>query len=124
MIQVFSDRVINIPYVIIGRKTGEVEIKGSSILVNPEGFYQQLGKKIDSCITESGKQFTLNISLQRINTRSSKWLFHVLKGLQIKYLGKKLIVINWYFQHDNNAIREVGEMFQSLLRLPFNLVIR
>lgn len=123
MIQVISDRNINIPYVIIGRKSGEVEIKGSSILVNPEGFYQQLAKKIDSCITESGKQFTLNISLQRINTRSSKWLFHLLKGLQIKYLGKKFIVINWYYKYDNHAIREVGEMFQSLLRLQVNLII-
>lgn len=124
MIQVFSERAINIPYVIIGRKSGEVEIKGSSLLVNPDGFYQQLAKKIDSCISESGKQFTLNFSLQHINTRSSKWLFHLLKGLQIKYLGKKFIIINWYYRHDNHAIREVGEMFQSLLRLPVNIIIR
>jgi hypothetical protein len=57
-----------------------------------------------------------------LNSSSSKWLFHILKGIQGKFQGKKIITINWYYDEDDDSMLEAGEVFQSLLSLPFNLI--
>jgi hypothetical protein len=49
-------------------------------------------------------------------------LLHILKGVQNKFQGKKLITINWYYDSDDDSMLEAGEVFQSLLSLPFNIV--
>ena len=46
-----------------------------------------------------------------------------MKNLQNKYQGKKIITINWYYELDDEAILEAGEVYQSLLNLPFNLIV-
>jgi hypothetical protein len=57
-----------------------------------------------------------------MNSSSSKWLFHILKGIQNKYHGKKLITINWHYDADDESMLEAGEVFQSLLNMPFNVI--
>ena len=46
----------------------------------------------------------------------------MLKGIQGKFQGKKIITVNWYFDGDDDSMLEAGEIFQSLLSLPFNVI--
>ncbi len=77
---------------------------------------------LDKNLNDFKTHASVDFILHYLNSSSSKWLFHILKGLQAKFQGKKIITINWYYDSDDESILEAGEVFQSLLSLPFNLV--
>jgi hypothetical protein len=91
-------------------------------LEDPAPFYEKLVVVLDDNIYEFKTHASIDFYLNYLNSSSSKWLFHILKGIQVKYQGKKIITINWYFDEDDDSMLEAGEVFQSLLSLPFNLI--
>jgi len=99
-----------------------IVISGQSRLEDPSFFYEELTVLLDQNLNDFRTHATVDFILQYLNSSSSKWLFHILKGLQTKFQGKKIITINWYYDSDDESILEAGEVFQSLLSLPFNLV--
>jgi hypothetical protein len=99
-----------------------IVISGQSRLEDPAPFYEELIPFLDENINEVKTHISLDFFLNYMNSSSSKWLFHILKGLQSKYQGKKIISINWFYDSDDESILEAGEVFQSLLSLPFSLV--
>jgi hypothetical protein len=99
-----------------------IVISGQSKLEDPAPFYEKLVVVLDDNIYEFKTHASIDFYLNYLNSSSSKWLFHILKGIQVKYQGKKIITINWYFDEDDDSMLEAGEVFQSLLSLPFNLI--
>jgi hypothetical protein len=99
-----------------------IVISGQSRLEDPTPFYEELIVVFDEYINEIKTHLSIDFILIYLNSSSSKWLFHILKGVQTKFQGKKLITINWYYDSDDENMLEAGEVFQSLLSLPFNLV--
>jgi len=99
-----------------------IVISGQSRLEDPTSFYEELVKIFDTTIDEIKTQVSIDFQLNYMNSSSSKWLFHILKGIQNKYNGKKLITVNWFYDSDDESMLEAGEVFQSLLNLPFNTV--
>jgi len=99
-----------------------VIISGQSRLEDPSYFYEQLTILLDESINDFKTHASIDFILNYLNSSSSKWLFHILKGIQTKFQGKKIVTINWFFDNDDESMLEAGEVFQSLLSLPFNLV--
>jgi SiaC family regulatory phosphoprotein len=99
-----------------------ITVTGHSRLEDPSPFYEEFMNLIEDCFDDFKTFATFDFKLNYLNTSSSKWLFHVLKNLQNKYQGKKIITINWYYERDDEAILEAGEVYQSLLNMPFNLI--
>lgn len=97
-------------------------ITGQSRLEDPTPFYEELLLVLDEKISEFKTYASIDFLINYLNSSSSKWLFHILKGLQNKFQGKKLITVNWYCDTDDDSIIEAGEVFQSLLSLPFNIM--
>ena len=99
-----------------------IVISGQSKLEDPAPFYEKLMVVLDENINEFKTHTSIDFLLNYLNSSSSKWLFHILKGIQEKFQGKKIITINWYYEEDDDSMLEAGEVFQSLLSLPFNLI--
>jgi hypothetical protein len=99
-----------------------IVISGQSRLEDPSVFYEELTVVLDDNLNDFKTYASVDFILHYLNSSSSKWLFHILKGLQTKFLGKKIITVNWYYEDDDESILEAGEVFQSLLSLPFNLI--
>ena len=99
-----------------------IVISGKSKLEDPAPFYEKLIVVLDENISEFKTHASIDFILHYLNSNSSKWLFHILKGIQMRFHGKKIITINWYFDEDDDSMLEAGEVFQSLLSLPFNLL--
>jgi hypothetical protein len=99
-----------------------IVISGQSRLEDPTVFYEELTLLLDKNLNDFKTHASVDFILHYLNSSSSKWLFHILKGLQAKFQGKKIITVNWYYDSDDESILEAGEVFQSLLSLPFNLV--
>jgi hypothetical protein len=100
----------------------KIEVSGQSRLEDPSSFYEKLLIILEDNINEIKSHLSIDFMLSYMNSSSSKWLFHILKGIQNKNNGKKLITINWYFEYDYESILEAGEAFQSLLNIPFNII--
>jgi hypothetical protein len=99
-----------------------IVISGQSKLEDPAPFYEKLILVLDENVNEFKTHASIDFLLNYLNSSSSKWLFHILKGIQVKFQGKKIITINWYYDEDDDSMLEAGEVFQSLLSLPFNLL--
>jgi hypothetical protein len=110
------------PSVKIHPEDHTILISGQSRLEDPAPFYEELIPVLEAGIDEFKTHLSIDFKLSYLNSSSSKWLFHILKGIQNKFHGKKLITINWYFDEDDESMIEAGEVFQSLLHLPFNLL--
>lgn len=110
------------PSVLIDDKKGAIEIKGRSTVQDPVHFYSSIVEKLNTCI-ENGIVFRdVNIQLTYINTSSSKWIYHIFRNLENLYEKSKTMQINWFYEEDDETIQEAGEDYQSLLRIPFNMI--
>jgi hypothetical protein len=113
---------LHTPRVRVFPEEKRITVTGHSRLEDPSLFYEEFMCLIEDCFNDFKTIATFDFNLNYLNTSSSKWLFHVLKNLQNKYQGKKIITINWYYELDDDAMLEAGEVYQSLLNLPFNLI--
>jgi hypothetical protein len=129
-VQFFSRTVMNpgiretlhTPRVRVFPEEKRITVTGHSRLEDPSLFYEEFISLIEDCIADFKTIVTFDFRLNYLNTSSSKWLFHVLKNMQNKYQGKKIITINWYYERDDDAMLEAGEVYRSLLNLPFSLI--
>jgi hypothetical protein len=113
---------LHTPSVNIFNDDNLIVVSGTSRLEDPSIFYQQLAELYEEYFPAFKEKVVLDFNLNYINTSSSKWLFHILKNLQVKYSGQKAITVNWYYEEDDDIIMEAGEVFQSLLEIPVNLI--
>jgi hypothetical protein len=110
------------PSVRILNKEHRIIIAGQSRSEDPVPFYEELQTILYDKIEEVKTHITIDFILTYMNSASSKCLFHVLKDLQNKFQGKKLITINWFYDVDDDSMLEAGEVFQSLLNIPFYVI--
>jgi len=110
------------PAVRIFENEHKIVISGQSRLEDPTPFFEEFAVLLDKNTNDFKTHVSIDFQLNYLNSSSSKWLFHILKGIQSKYLGKKLITVNWYFDEDDDSMLEAGEVFQSLLSIPFNIL--
>jgi hypothetical protein len=110
------------PSVKILAEEHRIVISGHSKLEDPAPFYEKLIVVLEESINEFKTHASIDFYLNYLNSSSSKWLFHILKGIQVKFQGKKIITVNWHYDEDDDSMLEAGEVFQSLLSLPFNLI--
>jgi len=110
------------PSVRISKEDHRIVISGPSRLEDPTQFYEKLTEVLDDTIINFKSRFSIDFKLNYLNSSSSKWLFHILKNIQNRYGGKKVIAINWYYDGDDENILEAGEVFQNLLSMPFSII--
>jgi hypothetical protein len=110
------------PYVKVYPRQKLIMVRGQSRHEDPSSFYNQFTELTDDCILEFKDELTIDFKITYLNTSSSKWLFHMLKSLQARYAEEIKLIINWYYEEDDELIQEAGEVFQSLLRIPVNLI--
>lgn len=101
---------------------GLIEIKGRSIPENSIEFYKPLVDWLDR-YAQSPKQTTkVNIQLEYFNTSSSKCILDVFKKLESIHKSNHEVVINWYYEEDDEDMLEAGEDYESIIRIPFKMI--
>lgn len=101
---------------------GILEMRGRSSPENAIQFYQKIIENLTLYAENGQGDFTANFAFEYFNTSSSKCLFDVFKRLvKIKDSGKELI-INWFYEEDDEDMMEAGEDYADLLDLEFNFI--
>jgi hypothetical protein len=101
---------------------GELRLKGRSIPENSIEFYKPLIEWLDEYVNKPQGKTTVNIQLEYFNTSSSKCLLDLFKKLE--HLSKKgnEVIVNWYYEEDDEDMLEAGEDYQSIIGVPFKMI--
>jgi len=101
---------------------GKIEIKGRSIPENSIEFYRSLIVWLEAYATASLANTSVNIQLEYFNTSSSKCILDIFKRLENISKAGSNIVINWYYEEDDEDMLEAGEDYQSIIKVPFKMI--
>ena len=110
------------PTIISDSSTGIIEIKGRSNPENSVEFYRPLVNWIEEYISNPGENTTVNVQLEHFNTSSSKSILDIFKRLEAIQKAERKIVINWYYEADDEEILEAGETYETMTDIPFIMV--
>ncbi len=101
---------------------GLIEIKGRSIPENSIEFYKPLVDWLDKYGEGPSTLTKVNIQLEYFNTSSSKCILDVFKKLETIHKAKHEVIINWYYEEDDEDMLEAGEDYESIIRVPFKMI--
>lgn len=100
---------------------GKISIKGISIPEDPHEFYHPLIKAIESYRVSPAERTALNLHLEYFNTSSTLILRNLIKDLRM-IKEKTDLVVNWFFDGDDEDMKEAGEEFKMLFSdIKFNI---
>lgn len=104
---------------IICNQQGKVSVKGKSLTEDPIAFYTPVLEWLSKLNVE---KITLDLSLDYMNTASSKQIFTLIE-LAKKNKARKELVVNWYYEANDEDAIDIGKEFESLLEIPFNFIV-
>jgi len=99
-------------------------LKGESYPENSFKFYEPILSWLDDFFTEIADdgEIKLEMSLPYINTSSSKCVLMMLEKLEEAKDNGRNVVVNWYYEEDNESEMECAEDFKEFVELEFNLI--
>lgn len=111
------------PYVMLDVKQGLFEIKGRSSPEVSINFYRPIYEYLEAAqLGDIEGDFTANFALEYFNTSSTKCLLGILKRLSdFKDKGKH-VVVNWYYEEDDEDVLEIGEDLSYFVDIEFNFI--
>jgi len=112
-----------VPAVSFNPDTGIFEIKGSSIPENSGSVYEPIIEFLKDYKEQPKEVTTFNIALTYFNTSSSKWILNILRLMkEILTKKKKEVIINWFYEPEDEEMLEAANDYQSILNLPIKTI--
>jgi hypothetical protein len=102
--------------------SGIIEIKGRSIPENSIEFYKPLVDWLEKYGKTPKSLTKVNVQLEYFNTSSSKCILDVFKKLEGIHKSNNEVIINWYYEEDDEDMLEAGEDYESIIRVPFKMI--
>ncbi len=112
------------PYINFDQATGLLEIDGRSIPENVIDFYHPILRWIDEYSKNPLDTTEITLKFEYFNTSSSKRIFDIMKKLEKMAADSgKRVVINWYYEEDDEDIFFAGNDYKALIsKVEFNLI--
>lgn len=110
------------PTVTFNSEDGILELKGRSIPENSIEFYKSLVDGLDEYAKNPKDTTKVNMQLEYFNTSSSKCILDIFKKLETIHKSGKEVVINWYYEEDDEDMLEAGEDYQAIIKVPFKMI--
>lgn len=113
---------IKSPTLIFNFEEGVLNISGRSHPEHAINIYEPALLWLDEYAKNPKPQTTVNVSLEYFNTSSSKVIFDIFRRLEKIHIAGNKINVKWYYEQDDDDLREEGEMFSELVKVPLELV--
>jgi hypothetical protein len=111
------------PKILFDFEGGKLIIHGRSIPENSVEFYKPLYEYLD-LYRENAKPITyVEIMLEYFNTSSSKCLIEVFKRLERLSKADKAVRVKWYYEEDDEDMKESGEDFKEIINIPIEMSV-
>jgi hypothetical protein len=110
------------PTVNFDAEQGIFEISGRSIPEDSMEFYDPLIDWAQKYSKTPCVQTTINIKLEYLNSSSSRYMLDLFKSLESIYKSNNLIVVNWYYEKDDEDLLDAFEVYESMVEIPFKKI--
>jgi hypothetical protein len=110
------------PKIVFNAETGEISVIGSAIMDNAEAFFAPFIAKVEEYAKVPKENTVLNLNLKAINVAASKRILFLLFCLQEFKSEKYSVTVNWFFNEENEDIRDLGEDYNFMVNLNFNFI--
>ncbi len=103
-------------------KPGMISISGRSIPEDTIAFYKPILGWVENYVSRPEATTEVNFKIEYINSGSNRFLYSILKLLEDSYSNGNGLVVNWFYEDDDDIIKNLGYDFKSLFKIPINLV--
>ena len=96
-------------------------MSGVSVPENARVFYEPIMKWVEGYVrSEHNKDgITINVHLDYFNIASSAILLKILK--EFEKIGDR-VIINWFYDEEDDDMREIGDDLQWMVKVQFNVI--
>lgn len=103
---------------------GYMKIAGNSTPVEENNpFFGHMSRQMDLYTQQPANKTSIDIALKHVNALSKRNIVDLLKTLEkLNHQGFQ-VVINWHFDSEDEDVKELGEIFDSMFDIDFNFVI-
>ena len=101
---------------------GRLEISGRSIPENSVEFYRPVVEWIGDYNNAPASNTEFIFKLEYFNTSSSKCILDIFRKLEGVISEGFDVKIKWFFDQDDEDMRESGEDFREIIKIPFELI--
>src|SRR5690606_6576630 len=110
------------PYILLNKKTGEIEIRGISVPENTFDFYWHFVRELSEYTSKPAKKTSITIALKHLNSSSTQVITNFLTSFDSLIGMKTEINIKWIHEQDDEDMLELGEFFQTILKSHIDLI--
>lgn len=110
------------PFVSFDGDAGVLEMRGRSIPENSIEFFQPLIDWVEAYGTTPNKATRVDMKLEYFNTSSSKCILDLFKRLEKISASDNSVLINWYYETDDEDMEEAGEDYAAIVGLDFKIL--
>ena len=119
MDSIFIEGTPKTPNINFDNDKGSLLLKGRSIPENSIEFYKPLVDWLEAYSSSPKPKTVCDVQLEYFNTSSSKCLLDLFKKMEFMSKSGNEIIINWYYEEDDEDMLEAGEDYQSIINVPF-----
>jgi hypothetical protein len=101
---------------------GRIFIMGRSIPDHAAEFYRGVLEWLTNYAKHYKGKTRVDLGFEFINTRSTKYIFLLLKELARMPGMKVNISVNWYYEHGDEDLSELGFILRAVVECPFAVI--
>ncbi len=112
----------NTPYINFDATTGIMVMKGRSTPENSVEYYEPITNWVLNYIQSPAENTIIKVQFEYFNTSSSKCILDVLKKFAEIHKAGKSAKVEWYFEEDDEDMKEAGEDYGDIIKMPFEVI--
>lgn len=122
MHSLYLNKTTRTPQIILDPSKEVFEIQGRSIPENSVDFYRPVMQWLEEYRRNPNEKTRLVVRLEYFNTSSSKCLVDLLRKLEKIHLDGKQVELEWYYEEQDEDMKESGEDFKEILKIPIFMI--
>jgi hypothetical protein len=121
--KLFLNATEKTPLVNFDRKSGLLQIHGSSLPENPIEFYEPVMKWLNNYIENPNEKTEFDFKLVLLNTSSSKIFVDIFRKInKMVELNNSEVTIVWYYEIEDEDIHETAMQYKEFCKAPFKII--
>ena len=119
--KIVLEKTDDTPEIILDYEKSFFKFEGISIPEDAEKFYQQIISYFEKYSESPNKNTNVEFKLLYYNSTSTLLFTKILKIFEKIHLGGNNVNIDWYYNQNDETVKEDGEEFANYFSMPFTL---
>lgn len=112
------------PEINFDAKTGLLSFTGRSLPEDSARFYQVVFEWLSKYFDNLPEKTEVTFELDYFNTSSAKAIFSIIVKFDELYKTSYPITITWFFDEDDEDMKDLGTEYQELFTIPISLIAK